>query len=102
MIQSYFNEIHPKINCKYNLITHNSDYSINKNYLKLVGVYSNPRRDPRRSTVSIAYMTLFDKGSQKLHAGDDALDPKFESKWKEFEVAFDHKEIILDAINNLK
>ena len=75
---------------------------IEKNFLKLIGVYSNPGRDPRRSTVSIAYMTLFDKGSQELHAGDDALEAKFESKWKEFEVAFDHKEIILDAVNNLK
>ena len=29
-------------------------------------------------------MTLFDK-SQELHAGDDALEAKFESKWKEFD-----------------
>ena len=75
---------------------------ITKDNLKLIGVYSNPGRDPRRSTVSISYMTLFDRGSQELYAGDDALDAQFESKWKEFEIAFDHKQIIFDAINNLK
>lgn len=75
--------------------------TINKKNIRLIGVYSEPNRDPRRSTVSVAFGTFFDKRSQVLEAGDDALDADFESSWNKLEIAFDHKKIIKDAIKIL-
>ena len=62
----------------------------------LVGVYSDPNRDPRGHTVSVIYLMNVSGGS--LCGGDDALDAKF------FEIsnlpilAFDHKQIIDDVL----
>ena len=62
----------------------------------LLGVYSDPDRDPRGHTVSIIY--LMDVSGGSLCGGDDALDAKF------FEIsglptlAFDHKQIIDDVL----
>ena len=74
---------------------------VNKEKIKLIGVYSEPGRDPRRSTVSVAYGAFFDKLSQTIEAGDDALEAKFESSWKTLAIAFDHQKIIIDAIEVL-
>ena len=46
--------------------------SIDVELKKLVGVYSNPSRDPRGHTVSITYTTKED--IKKMNAADDACD----------------------------
>ena len=62
----------------------------------LLGVYSDPDRDPRGHTVSIIY--LMDVSGGSLCGGDDALDAKF------FEIsslpilAFEHKQIVDDVL----
>jgi len=65
--------------------------------LKLVGVYSDPGRDPRGHTVSVAFLCL---GEGKLKAGDDAKEvhvvPVGEAL--ETELAFDHSRILRDAL----
>jgi len=63
--------------------------------LKLLGVYSDPGRDPRGHTVSIAYIG---EGVGKLVADTDAacvglFDPAELPK----KLAFDHKKILRDA-----
>lgn len=84
---------------------------------KLIGVYSQPGRDPRGWVVSVAYATLIEKDCFSLQAGDDAS----ETAW--FEIiqkdgglalqngdffvsfnqpanpflAFDHEQILKDA-----
>ncbi len=61
----------------------------------LVGVYSDPGRDPRRHTVSAAYLCGVVGG--ELEAADDAA----EARWFSFEdlpeLAFDHGRILADA-----
>ena len=75
--------------------------------LHLVGVYSAPGRDPRGWTVSVAYAARLDDATPK--AGDDAA----EAAWFAVEngtvalpegekLAFDHAQIIRDAIAWLK
>lgn len=59
------------------------------------GVYSDPGRDPRGHTVSIAYATLLDNVSPI--AGDDASEVEWLSDWSNTTFAFDHKKIIQDA-----
>jgi 8-oxo-dGTP diphosphatase len=63
--------------------------------LRLVGVYSDPARDPRGHTISIAYWTAIEHGAPV--AGDDAAEAEFRADWRELELAFDHNQIVKDA-----
>ena len=63
--------------------------------LRLIGVYSNPARDPRGHTIGIAYLTSIEGGAPI--AGDDAAEAAFRLDWRELDLAFDHNEIVRDA-----
>lgn len=67
--------------------------------LKLVGVYSNPSRDPRGHTVSIAYLIHLPLNVDPK-AGSDASSATFIADWKGFDFAFDHAVIIADALRH--
>lgn len=72
--------------------------------LALIGVYSDPKRDPRGHTVSIAYTTRFAEASRPK-AGSDAEAAEWVKDWKTKKLAFDHALIIADAekcaVNNV-
>jgi 8-oxo-dGTP diphosphatase len=63
--------------------------------IKLLGVYSDPGRDPRGHTVTVIYLCKAEKG--EAHAGDDAA----ETWWFPLddlpEMAFDHARIVKDS-----
>lgn len=61
----------------------------------LVGVYSDPKRDPRGHTVTVVY--LLDLVGGVLVAGDDAQYVRFFKVHELPELAFDHAYIIKDA-----
>ena len=63
--------------------------------LKLVGVYSDPKRDPRGHTCSVAYLTNVD--SAEPVAGDDAAAAEWVADWRSETLAFDHADILADA-----
>ncbi|MBM3309242.1 MAG: NUDIX hydrolase [Candidatus Altiarchaeales archaeon] len=62
---------------------------------KLVGVYSDPGRDPRRHTVSVCF--LCQKVSGRLKSGSDSKEVSWFSLKKLPKLAFDHREMIEDA-----
>ena len=64
--------------------------------LKLVGVYSDPRRDPRGHSVSVAFTTLL-SGTARPRAGSDASAAMWVADWRSLDLAFDHAEIVADA-----
>jgi len=66
----------------------------------LVGVYSDPNRDPRGHTITIVYKLDILNG--KLRAGDDASDAKFLNINKLPDLAFDHKKIINNYLLRFK
>ena len=66
---------------------------------KLLGIYSDPGRDPRGHTVSIVYLLSFKEGTAK--GGDDALEAKFFDLDDLPPLAFDHEKIIKDAVHTL-
>jgi 8-oxo-dGTP diphosphatase len=66
---------------------------------KLVGVYSDPARDPRGHTVSVVYLLEIYGG--KLLASDDASEVKFYKLNELPALSFDHSEIIKDVIQEL-
>jgi len=64
--------------------------------LRLIGVYSDPKRDPRHHTVSIAFLTHV-AAPDELAARDDAAAAEFVSAWRMVSLAFDHRKIVEDA-----
>ena len=64
--------------------------------IALCGVYSDPKRDPRGHTISIAY--ALDILDGMVQAGDDACDVHFFNVHALPQLAFDHKIIIEDYL----
>ena len=75
--------------------------SINVKLEHLVGVYSDPSRDPRGHTVSIVYTARGNMNEMK--ADDDACDVNIFTKkdLKKLNLAFDHSKIINDCLNSI-
>lgn len=67
--------------------------------VELVGVYSDPARDPRGHVISVAYVTVIDQAAPK--AGDDAAQAEWVADWRAHSLAFDHAQIIADAERRL-
>ena len=65
--------------------------------VRLVGVYSDPGRDPRHHTVSIAFLVHV-RSPEVVAAGDDAAEAAFVRNWKTVPLAFDHRKIVEDAL----
>ncbi len=63
--------------------------------LRIIGVYSDPDRDPRGHTCSIAYLAQV--GRLEPQAGDDAAAAEWVADWRAEKLAFDHAQIIADA-----
>ena len=85
--------------------------------LMLVGVYSKPGRDPRGWTVSVAYLAVVDIDNVEPVAADDAAEAGLyrivrdgdtitlrndEIDLKLEDLAFDHNEIVTDALKTFK
>lgn len=64
--------------------------------LELVGVYSEPLRDPRGHTVSIAFAARLSAGAVPK-AGSDAATAEWVGDWRRLKLAFDHAQILADA-----
>jgi len=64
--------------------------------LRLVGVYSDPARDPRGHTASAAFLVLLPEAETPT-AGDDAAAADWVENWRAAPLAFDHAKIIEDA-----
>ena len=63
---------------------------------QLAGVYSDPDRDPRGHTITVAY--ILDIIDGELVAGDDASDVKFFNLKELPELSFDHSKIINEVL----
>ncbi|MHC1577037.1 MAG: NUDIX domain-containing protein [Methanosarcinaceae archaeon] len=62
--------------------------------IKLIGVYSQPTRDPREHTVTVCYLA---RGEGEPRADSDAEDVQLFDIENIPELAFDHNKIIKDA-----
>lgn len=63
------------------------------------GLYSDPKRDPRGHTVSVAYLVLVTEAHAK--AGSDAAAVEWVKDFSSLKLAFDHSKIVLDAVQVL-
>lgn len=73
--------------------------NINITLKSLIGVYSDPKRDPRGHTVSVAYLAEPTTNNESPKAQDDAasLEVIPIAKVTELELAFDHMKILKDS-----
>jgi len=67
---------------------------------EILGVYSDPNRDPRGHTVTVVFLLEIING--KLKAEDDADSVKFFNLNKLPDLSFDHGKIIQDIIRRMK
>ena len=67
--------------------------------IKLIGVYSDPKRDPRGHTVSVCYIAESIGG--ELKEGSDAMDVSTFKIRDIPKLAFDHEDMIIDAREEL-
>lgn len=77
---------------------------VSKKKLRLIGVYSEPGRDPRGWIISNTYMALVDNHKCELRTDDEAWEADWFSieQLEELDIGFDHRRIIEDAINILR
>ena len=66
----------------------------------IIGIYSDPNRDPRGHIVTIVY--LLDIQGGKLKGSDDASDAKFFDLKNLPDLSFDHDIIIKDVIRRIE
>jgi 8-oxo-dGTP diphosphatase len=71
---------------------------IPKGQLQLIGVYSDPARDPRGHSVSIAYGTTLERPVDP-QPGSDAEGAEWVMDWKKVSLAFNHGQILSDAMH---
>lgn len=64
--------------------------------LRLIGIYSDPARDPRGHTVAAAFLARV--RAPRATAGDDAAAVEWIEKWQRLDLAFDHKKILRDTM----
>lgn len=66
----------------------------------LVGVYSDPHRDPRGHIVSITYLCALPdiEGTPEVTGEDDAADARWFDVDELPDLAFDHRELLQDAL----
>ena len=63
--------------------------------VRLLGVYSDPARDPRGHTVSAVFVCRVTGG--KLCGGDDAAEARWFATLDGLDLAFDHARVLADA-----
>ncbi len=64
--------------------------------IRLIGIYSNPKRDPRGHTASAAFLVR--PKTTRVQGGDDAASAAFVTDWRDLKLAFDHNMIVADAL----
>ena len=69
---------------------------------ELVNVYSEPNRDPRGHTITIAYIAKGDMNNRKAKSDAKEIGVFSLEKLNEINIAFDHEKIIKDCLNKAK
>jgi 8-oxo-dGTP diphosphatase len=75
---------------------------IEVNYLEQLYTFGDPKRDPRKRVVSVAYYALVKPDIYEVHAADDAEGAEWFNIKKLPKLAFDHRDILDMAIFRLR
>ena len=82
----------------------NNDKGIKPEFIEQLKTYSARERDPREFVVTVAYYALVKRDKYVIKGGDDAAEAKWFSvnELSELKLAFDHAQIIQDAVERLR
>lgn len=82
----------------------NNDKGIKPEFIEQLKTYSARGRDPREFVVTVAYYALVKRDKYVIKGGDDAAEAKWFSvnELSELKLAFDHAQIIQDAVERLR
>ncbi|WP_405307127.1 NUDIX domain-containing protein [Methanobrevibacter sp.] len=75
--------------------------SIDVELIDLVNVYSNPDRDPRRHTVTVAFTAKGDLNARKADSDAKEIGVFSYDEISEMDIAFDHRQIINDCLKKV-
>lgn len=67
-----------------------------------LGAYGTPGRDPRGHTVSVVYLAWCPGAPQVVHGLDDAVEAGWHDARRPPPLAFDHREVLRDAVARLE
>jgi 8-oxo-dGTP diphosphatase len=70
--------------------------------LRQLGAYGQPHRDPRTRIVAVAFYGFAAPGNSSIRAGDDAREARWWAARGLPEMAFDHAQIIGDALERIR
>jgi 8-oxo-dGTP diphosphatase len=70
-------------------------------HAKQLRAYGTPGRDPRGHTVSVAFVAQIEAKDSEVKAGDDAAEVEWFNIHRLPELAFDHADILKDALKAL-
>ena len=76
--------------------------SIDVELIDLVNVYSEPDRDPRGHTVTVAYIAKGDFNAKRADSDAKDIDVFSPDEIDKIEIAFDHRKIIKDCLRKAK
>lgn len=76
--------------------------SIDVELIDLVNVYSEPGRDPRKHTVTVAYTAKGDFAQKMANSDAKDIGVFSHADINELEIAFDHRKIIEDCLKKAK
>ncbi|MFC1741973.1 NUDIX domain-containing protein [Nanoarchaeota archaeon] len=71
-------------------------------FLKKLSVYDKVDRDPRGRVITTAFTAIIDSHKVKLKADTDAITAEWFDAYKLPKLGFDHKDIIDEALNDLR
>lgn len=71
-------------------------------FIRQVGAFSAPQRDPRGRVVTVAFYAFADMRQELIRAGDDATEAEWFLLNSLPSLAFDHQEIITAALKQVK
>lgn len=74
--------------------------SISKYSLQFIGFYDDPKRHPTDRVINFAYVVRV-ANTRQFIAGDDAKEIKWVPVLEIDRLAFDHKKIVMDAVNRI-
>jgi len=91
------------LECAVRELREETSLTVSKEQLTLVGVYSDPNRDPRARIISVAYVcSVEDEVLNRAASGDDAKGLKVvavaDILQDKVRTVFDHKQIITEAV----
>ncbi len=80
----------------------NEETGVHAAYLRQLGAFGHPDRDPRERIITVAYVALLPIDRLHIEAGSDAMDAKLFPVTELPELAFDHAKILRRCLERLQ